>query len=87
MAKIKTITRDDIECTRFRLLRDMHRYIITLGDEEIYESWIMAGVPDEPSDEDFDWIASNDDEWIEVCGLFGRLVKRGGFLNGLERKN
>lgn len=60
---------------RISLLKDMHNYIINMGDEDIYEIWIEEGVPDEPDEEIFEFIASNDNDWREVCELFGKLVE------------
>lgn len=65
----------DITTLRIGFLKDMHNYIIDMGDDDIYEIWIEEGVPDEPDDEIFEFIASNDDEWREVCTLFGKLIK------------
>lgn len=65
----------DMTALRIGLLKDMHNYIIDMGDEDIYDRWIEDGVPDEPDNEIFEFIASDDDEWIEVCILFGKLVK------------
>lgn len=59
---------------RIELLKDMHNYIIDMGDDLVYDIWIRDGVPDEPDDEIFEFIASNDDEWTEVCILFGKLA-------------
>lgn len=59
---------------RVDLLKQMHKYIIEIGDEYIYESWIISAVPDEPSEADYESIADDDDEWIRICGLFGRLA-------------
>lgn len=64
----------DITALRIKLLKDMHNYIIAEGDEFIYDIWIRDGVPDEPNDEIFEFIASDDDEWYEVCKLFGELI-------------
>lgn len=60
---------------RINLLKDMHNYILNMGDDFVYDIWIRDGVPDEPDDEIFEFIASNDDDWREVCGLFGKLVE------------
>lgn len=65
----------DMTALRIGFLKDMHNYIIDMGDDDIYEIWIEEGVPDEPDEEIFEFIASNDDEWREVCTLFGKLVK------------
>lgn len=59
---------------RINLLKAMHENIIAKGDDFIYDIWIRDGVPDEPDDEIFEFIASNDDEWCEVCKLFGELI-------------
>lgn len=60
---------------RIKLLKDMHQYIIEIGDEEIYMDWVTLAVPDEPREDDFESIAEDDENWIECCSLFGRLVK------------
>lgn len=65
----------DMTALRIGFLKDMHNYIINMGDDDIYEIWIEEGVPDEPDEEIFEFIASNDDDWREVCELFGKLVK------------
>ena len=65
----------DMTALRIGFLKDMHNYIIDMGDDDIYEIWIEEGVPDEPDEGIFEFIASNDDDWREVCELFGKLVK------------
>ena len=69
-----TVTHNDLIQLRKKLLKEMNTYIIEMGDEEIWATWIMLGVPDAPSEDDYDFIAENDDEWNDVCGLFGRLA-------------
>lgn len=71
---IKNTKQSKIE-RKIELLKDMHNYIIDMGDDFIYDIWIRDGVPDEPDDEIFEFIASNDDDWREVCELFGKLVE------------
>lgn len=65
----------NITALRIGFLKDMHNYIIDMGDEDIYDVWIEEGVPDEPDDEIFEFIANNNDDWREVCELFGKLVE------------
>ena len=60
---------------RIELLQGMNQYIIDLGDEEVYETWFSLGVPDEPTDDDYEFIADDIEEWVYVCQLFGRLIK------------
>jgi hypothetical protein len=60
---------------RIELLKQMNKYIINMGDEEIWMEWITLGVPDEPSEDDYEFIAENNDEWLDTVMLFGRLTK------------
>lgn len=60
---------------RIKLLKDMHQYIIEIGDEEIYMDWVTLAVPDEPREDDFESIAEDDENWNECCSLFHRLQK------------
>ena len=71
---IKNTKQSEIE-RKIELLKDMHNYIIDMGDDLVYDIWIRDGVPDEPDEEIFKFIANNDDDWREVCELFGKLVK------------
>ena len=68
-------TREQLIKDRIEIAKAMNKYIINLGDEEIWESWITLGIPDCPSEEDYEFIASDDDEWTDLCKLFGILVK------------
>lgn len=61
---------------RIELLKGMNQYIIDLGDEEVYETWFSLGVPDEATDDDYEFIAEDIEEWVYICQLFGRLIKR-----------
>ena len=71
---IKNTKQSEIE-RKIELLKDMHNYILDMGDDFVYDIWIRDGVPDEPDDEIFEFIASNDNDWCEVCELFGNLIK------------
>lgn len=63
-----------VEC-RINLLKQMNEYICdTIGDEEIWETWIAVGVPDEARDEDYAYIAEDDEMWKGVCVAFGLLA-------------
>ena len=68
------VTKEDLIKTRITLLKQMNTYIINLGDEEIWMDWITVGVPDEACEEDYQYIAENDKDWINICELFGQLV-------------
>lgn len=60
---------------RIELLKGMNQYILDLGDEEVYETWFTLGVPDEPTEDDYEFIAEDLKEWKYVCKLFGRLIR------------
>lgn len=60
---------------RIEILKQMNQYIIDLGDEEVWMSWITLGVPDEPSEDDYEFIASNEDEWYDTVKFFAHLTK------------
>lgn len=60
---------------RINLLKQMNQYILELGDEDIWMDWIALGVPDEPSEDDYEFIAESDEVWNYVIELFSKLSK------------
>ena len=63
---------------RITQLKAMHELMINANDENIYMAWITTGVPDEPMEEDFEWIAEDDQAYNECFDLFVRLVAKKG---------
>lgn len=61
--------------TRMNLLQQMHNFILSIGDEEIYEEWVTSCVPDEPSEDDYEFIASNETLWNEITEKFIQIIK------------
>lgn len=59
------------------LLKAMHAVVSFMSHEEAYMWWILL-VPDEPSEEDFEFIAEHDDDMDHVCHLFRNIVKAYG---------
>lgn len=57
-------------------LKAMHEVILNANNENIYMTWISVGVPDCPSDDDFEFIAEIDEAYNEVCDLFIKLVSK-----------
>lgn len=58
------------------ILRTMHEYIKTeVSDENAYMSWILI-VPDEPTEEDFQSLAEDDEDWKDCVKLFGKLLNK-----------
>jgi hypothetical protein len=60
---------------RIQYLKTMNDIIIDNGDEDIWETWIMLGVPDCPSEYDYEDIADDEECFYEICNLFERLKK------------
>lgn len=67
------------------LLKAMDVVVRYLNDEEAIEPWLMYGVPDEADDDDYEYIASNDELMNDTCACFGRIIrmasKDGWFTN------
>lgn len=68
------VTREELIKTRISIAKQMNKYIIDMGDEEIWMDWITIGIPDAPTEEDYESIAEDDNEWMDLCALFGKLV-------------
>ena len=62
--------------TRMNLLQQMHNFILNIGDEEIYEEWVTSCVPDEPSEDDYEFIANDEILWNEITEKFIQIIKR-----------
>lgn len=60
---------------RIELLKGMNQYIIDMGDEEAYNVWFTLGVPDEPTDDDYESIAEDLTLWVFVCKVFDDIIK------------
>ena len=61
---------------KISLLKAMHKAIIEIGDESLYIPWVTCGVPDEPSEDDFEFIASDKQEFEDCLGWFTECIKR-----------
>ena len=68
------VTREELVKTRISIAKQMNKYIIDMGDEEIWMDWITVGIPDAPTEEDYESIAEDNEEWMRLCTLFGKLV-------------
>ena len=70
---IRGFTRD----ARIRQLKAMHELMTEANDEGIYMSWIYL-MPDCPSEEDFESIAIDDEQYNECFDKFVRLIAKSG---------
>lgn len=64
--------------TRVAQLKAMHELMLNVNDEEIYMTWIMGWIPDEPIEDDFIDCAKNDDNYNETFDLFIGLIQKAG---------
>lgn len=68
----------NIQKTRIELLKGMNTYMLQLGNETLLDAWFLIGIPDCPDEEDFEFFATDDNEWNYIVRLFGRLtIERG----------
>lgn len=68
------MTRKELVELRINFLWDFHKYIIELGDEDIYLVWIEEGIPDEPDEDIMREIAVDNEQWDEVVKVFSKLT-------------
>lgn len=60
---------------RVTILKEMHDYIMNIDDEEAYFHWTIIGVPDEPTEEDYESIADDENAWEDIVKYFATLIK------------
>lgn len=66
---------NEIKVLKMNLLGGMHDYMMNVvQDENIQDTWLIFGVPDEPSEEDLESIAEDDEFFAHVAYKFGHLV-------------
>lgn len=66
---------------RIDFLKQFDYYVRnTIGDDDITDSWLVYGVPDEYTDEDLEEIATNDDLWISCVNCFADCCKMAGII-------
>lgn len=62
---------------RIAELKKMNENIINLGDEMIWWDWIEFAIPDEPSEEDYEFIADDIEEYMSVVRYYEKLMEIG----------
>lgn len=60
---------------RTEVLRSMHYLISELNNENAYLEWISVAVPDCPSDDDYEFIAEDEDCFVTTVNAFKRIWK------------
>ena len=62
---------------RMKQLAAMHELMCQANDEMIYMSWITL-MPDDATEEDFKYIALDDEQYNECFDFFVKLIKKEG---------
>ena len=66
---------------RIDFLKQFDYYVRnTIGDEDITDSWLAWGVPDEYTDEDLEEIATSDRLWISCVNCFADCCNKAGII-------
>jgi hypothetical protein len=60
---------------RIDLLKAMHEIMVNMNNENAYYSWVTLGVPDEPQEDDFEFIASDPEGFKEVTDHFTSVFR------------
>ena len=63
---------------KMNLLGRMNAYVENLGDDDATDYWLTFGIPDGATEEDLEEFAKDNDIWVEMCRIFGKLVERWG---------
>jgi hypothetical protein len=64
---------------KIKILKEMNNHIIEeIGDDEITDYWLTYGVPDEASEDDYEFIAENWDSWTDTLKAFTRCLVMNG---------
>ena len=63
---------------RIENLKRMHDVMCRMNDERAYLWWAEEGVPDCPSDDDYESIADDTDDYEEIMEVFTLIVSEYG---------
>lgn len=65
----------DDKILKMNLLGGMHDYVMHyIQDENLQDEWLTNGVPDEPSEEDLEFIAEDDELFAHMVYQFSHIV-------------
>lgn len=60
---------------RLIILKNCHKTMMNFNNEDAYFEWIVCGVPDCPTEDDFIDICSDDKAYKECLILFNKIFK------------
>lgn len=61
--------------SRIEQLKTMHNMMTLSNNEELYYRWVVLGVPDCPSEDDYEFIAKDEDSYNESFDFFIKLIQ------------
>lgn len=61
---------------RAEMLKSLHEIMMNMNNEDAYDEWIVCGVPDGATDEDFTEIAEDKEEWLYMVKLFASIYNQ-----------
>ena len=64
---------------RAEQLKLMDELIRCSADENVIDAWLMVGIPDGSTDEDFVGYGADEDEYNEFIDTFIRMIQKSGF--------
>lgn len=79
IAKESYLAPDWKQRERVRRLKLMHELMCTANDENLYMEWVCVGIPDAPTDDDFEFIAEDDELFDDTVDLFGKCISDYGW--------
>ncbi len=74
--KVQNEWRNNVIQRRVAVLKEMDNAVRGMNDEYAMDSWLMVGVPDEATEEDYESIAEDHEEYTDIVKLFARLVSK-----------
>lgn len=73
----------DLE-VKINTLKEINTYVLeTIGDDDITDYWLTYGIPDDPNEDDYRFIAEDWDCWSDTLRAFRRcLIMNGEMVEG-----
>lgn len=69
------VSREEFIKIRTQLLKDMDNYLrARVNDENVFDLWLMCGVPDMADEQDFIDIAEDNELWLDAVKTFAKCV-------------
>ena len=67
---------DNVMKSRIRMLNGMDEIVRSAENEDLLEPWLMGGVPDAATEDDYESMAEDDEDFAHAVNLFLRLIPK-----------